>query len=173
MASGNISVHRENSRLVVMMTLPCVVTLPRMNRSFVLRKAAPWIDRRLCGLSEPLPSLQASIRTFLRTGCVMQHTQAHALDRGCPIHLVQATLGHALEATTGRYLHARPTDIVLPDICRCDREKKQGSLSRPRAPGSKPTGVVFQILPMQAWFRRHSLNSRLRRTSCSSLLQWR
>ncbi len=33
----------------------------------------------------------------------------HALERGAPIHLVQATLGHASVATTGRYLHARPT----------------------------------------------------------------
>jgi integrase len=29
---------------------------------------------------------------------------------GAPIHLVQAALGHASVATTGRYLHARPTD---------------------------------------------------------------
>jgi integrase/recombinase XerD len=35
---------------------------------------------------------------------------SHALDRGAPIHLVQATLGHSSIATTGRYLHARPTD---------------------------------------------------------------
>jgi len=34
----------------------------------------------------------------------------HALERGAPIHLVQATLGHASVATTGRSLHARPTD---------------------------------------------------------------
>ncbi len=33
----------------------------------------------------------------------------HALERDAPIHLVQATLGHASVATTGRYLHARPT----------------------------------------------------------------
>ncbi len=37
------------------------------------------------------------------------HT-SHALDRGCPIHLVQATLGHSSISTTGRYLHARPTE---------------------------------------------------------------
>ncbi len=37
------------------------------------------------------------------------HT-SHALDRGAPIHLVQATLGHAWVATTGKYLHARPTE---------------------------------------------------------------
>jgi integrase len=33
-----------------------------------------------------------------------------ALRAGAPIHLLQATLGHASVATTGRYLHARPTD---------------------------------------------------------------
>jgi site-specific recombinase XerD len=41
----------------------------------------------------------------------LRHAHAsHALDRGAPIHLVQATLGHASVATTGRYLHARPND---------------------------------------------------------------
>lgn len=40
-----------------------------------------------------------------------RHAHAsHALDRGCPIHLVQATLGHSSIATTGRYTHARPTE---------------------------------------------------------------
>jgi integrase/recombinase XerD len=41
----------------------------------------------------------------------LRHAHAsHALDRGAPIHLVQTTLGHSSLATTGRYLHARPTD---------------------------------------------------------------
>ena len=41
----------------------------------------------------------------------LRHAHAsHALDRGAPIHLVQATLGHASITTTGRYLHARPND---------------------------------------------------------------
>lgn len=41
----------------------------------------------------------------------LRHAHAsHALDRGCPISLVQATLGHASVSTTGRYLHARPDD---------------------------------------------------------------
>jgi integrase/recombinase XerD len=41
----------------------------------------------------------------------LRHAHAsHALDHGCPIHLVQATLGHASITTTGRYLHARPSD---------------------------------------------------------------
>jgi integrase/recombinase XerD len=35
---------------------------------------------------------------------------SHALERGAPIHLVQTTCGHASVATTGKYLHARPTE---------------------------------------------------------------
>jgi integrase/recombinase XerD len=35
---------------------------------------------------------------------------SHALDRGAPIHLVQATCAHSSIATTGRYLHARPNE---------------------------------------------------------------
>lgn len=49
----------------------------------------------------------------------MRHAHAsHALDRSAPIHLVQATLGHSSVSTTGRYLHARPTEsssFYLPD----------------------------------------------------------
>ena len=38
-----------------------------------------------------------------------RHAHAsHALDRGAPVHLVAATLGHASLATTSRYAHARP-----------------------------------------------------------------
>jgi integrase/recombinase XerD len=41
----------------------------------------------------------------------LRHAHAsHALDRGAPIHLVQTTLGHSSISTTGRYLHARPSD---------------------------------------------------------------
>ena len=35
---------------------------------------------------------------------------SHALDRGAPAHLVQATVGHASLSTTSRYAHARPGD---------------------------------------------------------------
>jgi integrase len=41
----------------------------------------------------------------------LRHAYAsHALDRGAPVHLVQATSGHASVATTGKYLHTRPED---------------------------------------------------------------
>lgn len=35
---------------------------------------------------------------------------SHALDNGCPIHLIQRQLNHSSIATTGRYLTARPTE---------------------------------------------------------------
>lgn len=35
---------------------------------------------------------------------------SHALDRNCPVHVVQTTLGHASLTTTTRYSHARPGD---------------------------------------------------------------
>ncbi len=49
----------------------------------------------------------------------LRHAHAsHALDRGAPVHLVQASLGHGSLATTTRYAHARPGDgsaRYLPD----------------------------------------------------------
>ena len=49
----------------------------------------------------------------------LRHAHAsHALEHAAPIHLVQATLGHASLSTTGRYLHARPAEsssFYLPD----------------------------------------------------------
>jgi integrase/recombinase XerD len=57
---------------------------------------------------------QASVRAGLELPVSphwLRHTHAsHALDCGAPIHLVQATLGHASITTTGRYLHARPKE---------------------------------------------------------------
>ena len=35
---------------------------------------------------------------------------SHSLDRGAPLHTVQASLGHSSVTTTERYLHARPGD---------------------------------------------------------------
>jgi len=40
-----------------------------------------------------------------------RHAHAsHAIDRGAPLSLVQVTLNHSSISTTGRYLHARPSD---------------------------------------------------------------
>ncbi len=53
---------------------------------------------------------RAGLSTELSAHWLRHAHASHALDRGAPIHLVQATLGHASVATTGRYLHARPND---------------------------------------------------------------
>ena len=40
-----------------------------------------------------------------------RHAHAsHSLDRGAPISLVQATLGHSSISSTSRYLHSKPSD---------------------------------------------------------------
>jgi integrase/recombinase XerD len=77
---------------------------------FSSRKLGGHLDR-----SQVLRVVQAAARRAGVAGKVsphwMRHAHAsHALDRGAPIHLVQATLGHSSVATTGRYLHARPTE---------------------------------------------------------------
>jgi site-specific recombinase XerD len=44
-----------------------------------------------------------------RAGLWLRHAHvSHALDRGAPAHLVQATVGHASLTTISRYAHARP-----------------------------------------------------------------
>jgi len=70
------------------------------------------------GVLRPLAVLRIVRKAAQRAGVELpvsphwfRHAHAsHALDRGAPIHLVQATLGHASITTTGRYLHARPND---------------------------------------------------------------
>lgn len=43
----------------------------------------------------------------------MRHSAAsHAADRGCPMHVIQQSLGHASLSTSGRYLHCRPGDSL-------------------------------------------------------------
>jgi integrase/recombinase XerD len=53
-------------------------------------------------------SQRAGIAANVSTHWLRHAHASHALDRGAPIHLVQATLGHRSVATTSRYLHARP-----------------------------------------------------------------
>jgi integrase/recombinase XerD len=76
---------------------------------FVSRKKGPLSDAqvwRIVRAAGKRAGIQLNVSPHW-----MRHAHAsHALDRGAPIHLVQATLGHASVSTTGRYLHARPND---------------------------------------------------------------
>jgi integrase/recombinase XerD len=75
-------------------------------------------SRKKGGALQPVAVLRIVRRAAGRAGIELpvsphwfRHAHAsHALDRGAPIHLVQATLGHASITTTGRYLHARPKE---------------------------------------------------------------
>jgi integrase/recombinase XerD len=75
-------------------------------------------SRKKGGELKPLAVLRIVRRAAIRAGIQLavsphwlRHAHAsHALDRGAPISLVQATLGHASVQTTGRYLHARPKE---------------------------------------------------------------
>jgi site-specific recombinase XerD len=79
---------------------------------------AVFRSRKRGGFLRPVAVLRVVRAAARRAGIDMpvsphwfRHAHAsHALDRGAPIHLVQATLGHASVTTTGRYLHARPND---------------------------------------------------------------
>lgn len=55
-------------------------------------------------------AIRAGIEKAVSTHWLRHAHASHSLDRGAAISLVQATLGHASVATTGRYLHARPND---------------------------------------------------------------
>jgi integrase/recombinase XerD len=60
----------------------------------------------LCEIAILMRTLRA-----MRSPYWFRHAHAsHSLDRNAPISLVQATLGHSDISTTGRYLHARPSD---------------------------------------------------------------
>jgi integrase/recombinase XerD len=85
-------------------------------------KAAPvdpvFRSRKNSGTLQPLAVRRIVRKAARRAGINLdvsphwlRHAHAsHALDRGAPVSLVQATLGHASIQTTGRYLHARPKE---------------------------------------------------------------
>jgi integrase/recombinase XerD len=75
----------------------------RSRKNCALRPAAVWrIVRRAAA--------RAGIDLPVSPHWLRHAHASHALDRGAPIHLVQATLGHRSITTTGRYLHARPSE---------------------------------------------------------------
>ena len=69
------------------------------------RPAAPYGYRIVNTAAEPTGLSTSVSAHWLRHAHVSQ-----SLDRGAPVHLEQATLGHASVATTVRYPPTRPTD---------------------------------------------------------------
>lgn len=116
-AEGQINVYGKGGRTRVVL-LPTTIWMEIVS----LREAAgfnnPVFQSRKGGHLHPSQVMRivraAAHRVGIETNVSphwLRHAHAsHSLDRGAPIHLVQATLGHASIATTGRYLHARPQD---------------------------------------------------------------
>ena len=84
-------------------------------RSRERRGHGPAIDERLLDASQVHRIVKRAAQRAGLAAAVSAHWLrhahvSHALDRGAPAHLVQATVGHASLATTSRYAHARPSD---------------------------------------------------------------
>lgn len=76
---------------------------------FASRKSGPLTTRQVARIVRAAAT-RAGLDAPVSPHWLRHAHASHALDRGAPIHLVQTTLGHASVATTGRYLHARPSD---------------------------------------------------------------
>jgi len=116
---GQITVYGKGSKTRA-------VVLPASVYSALLAirpKAAPaaspvFPSRKKGGALDPSQILRIVRAAAARAGVEgavsphwFRHAHAsHSLDRGAPISLVQATLGHSSMATTGRYTHARPSE---------------------------------------------------------------
>lgn len=74
---------------------------------FASRSGKP-LERSRVGRIVRDASRRAGISAAVTTHWLRHAHASHALDRGAPIHLVQATLGHRSVATTSLYLHVRP-----------------------------------------------------------------
>jgi integrase/recombinase XerD len=77
---------------------------------FMSREGGGALDRSQVHRIVKAAAGRAGLSTEISAHWLRHAHASHSLERGAPIHLVQATLGHASVATTGRYLHARPSD---------------------------------------------------------------
>ena len=115
--AGQINVHGKGGRTrVVLLPRSIWIALEPLTAGrtldapvFLSRKANALDPRQMNRIVK-----QAAVRAGLSSAVsphFLRHAHvSHALDRGCPAHLVQATVGHASLATTSRYAHARPGD---------------------------------------------------------------
>lgn len=68
------------------------------------------LDRSQVHRIVKLAAKRAKLPVAVSTHYLRHAHVSHALDRGAPIHVVRATVGHASLETTTRYSHARPDD---------------------------------------------------------------
>ena len=68
------------------------------------------VNRVVKAAAMRVPGLERQVAAKVSPHWLRHAHASHAMDRGALVHLVKDTLGHASVATTGRYLHARPTD---------------------------------------------------------------
>jgi site-specific recombinase XerD len=113
--AGQILVHGKGGRTRAVLLPPgiwCQLAPLRATAGldppvFASRSGKPLERSRVCRIVREA-SQRAGITANVSTHWLRHAHASHALDRGAPIHLVQATLGHRSVATTSRYLHARP-----------------------------------------------------------------
>ncbi len=112
---GQILIHGKGGRTRVVLLPPGVwgqlaslrATAGADAPVFASRSGKPLERSRVTRIVREA-SQRAGIAANVSTHWLRHAHASHALDRGAPIHLVQATLGHRSVATTSRYLHARP-----------------------------------------------------------------
>jgi integrase/recombinase XerD len=77
---------------------------------FRSRKGGGALDQSQANRIVHAAAKRAGIKAAVSPHYLRHSHASHAIERGASISLIQATLGHASVATTGRYLHARPSE---------------------------------------------------------------
>jgi integrase/recombinase XerD len=124
---GQITVFGKGRKTRVVRIEPQIWTALQAMRGAAPAEAPVFVSRRRGGHLDPGQVRRIIKVAAARAGVTLdvsphwlRHCHAsHSLDRGAPLSLVQATLGHSNVATTSKYLHARPSESssrFLPPI---------------------------------------------------------
>ena len=115
--SGQITVFGKGGKTRVVLLKPSIwVDLARMRSTnpddpvFRSRQGGGALDPSQVHRIVKIAARRAGLSDAVSAHWLRHAHVSHALDRGAPAHLVQATVGHASLATTSRYAHARPSD---------------------------------------------------------------
>jgi integrase/recombinase XerD len=113
--AGQISVHGKGNKTRVILLRPetwqALQALQAGEEAplFRSRKGGPLSRAQVFRLVKAAAK-RAGLSTEVSPHWLRHAHASHALERGAPISLVKATLGHSNIATTDRYTHARPSD---------------------------------------------------------------